>query len=78
MVYTYKDIENISSLNTLTDKEKIDELLRIDCNMYANLGIDSNKTEVSHVALTSKKIYKIIKRIDEPMGSMFLNALEKK
>tara|TARA_R110000803_G_scaffold195477_1_gene258707 strand:- start:159 stop:395 length:237 start_codon:yes stop_codon:yes gene_type:complete len=78
MGYTYKDIDKVSSLKTWTDKQKIDELLRIDCSLYANLGVESNKTEVSHVALTSKRIYKLIKRINEPMGTLFLNAIEKK
>jgi hypothetical protein len=78
MAYSYKDIEKISSLKTWTDKQKLDELLWIDCNLYANLGIDSTKTEVSLVAATSKKIYKLIKKIDEPMGNLFLNALENK
>lgn len=77
MNYTHKDIEEISLFKTWSDKKKIDELLRIDCCMYANLGLESSKQEVSQVSSTSKKIYKLIKKIDDTMGSMFLNALEK-
>ena len=76
MNYTYTDIDEVASISTLSDKHKIDELLRIDCSMYTNLGLDSTKQEVSKVYVTSKKIYKLINKIDNTMGSLFLNALE--
>jgi len=76
MNYTYTDIDEVALLSTLSDKHKIDELLRIDCSMYANLGLDSTKQEVSKVYATSKKIYKLINKIDNTMGALFLNALE--
>jgi len=45
MEYTIEDIEKIESFKTWSDRKKVDELLRIDCNMYTNLGSDSTKTE---------------------------------
>ena len=45
MEYNYKDITKVLEFKTWTDKRKIDELFRIDCEMYTNLGTDSTKTE---------------------------------
>ena len=55
MVYTENDIEKIVSFKTWSDKKKIDELCRIDCDMYCNLGIDSTKTEKLKVKNTLKE-----------------------
>ena len=41
MKYRYDNIDTFMSYKSWTDKQKIDELLRIDCNLYANLGTDS-------------------------------------
>ena len=41
--YNYEDIEKIMNFSSWSDQEKIDEMLRIDCNLYANLGKDSIK-----------------------------------
>ena len=38
MSYNFSDIEKIISFSSWTDKEKKDELLRIDCSMYTYLG----------------------------------------
>ena len=54
-------IENIIN-QQLTDKEKIDKLLELDCNMYTNLGTDSTKSEKQEVKRMSKKIYRAIFR----------------
>mgnify|MGYP000509717202 CR=1 FL=1 len=35
----------ITFLSNKNDKQKIDELLRIDCSLYAHLGSDSTKGE---------------------------------
>ena len=45
MGYSIEDIEKISEFKSWSDRQKIDELLRIDCTMYTNLGVDSTKTE---------------------------------
>ena len=69
-------IENILA-EQLTDKEKIDKLLELDCNLYTNLGTDSTKTEKQEVKRMSKKIYRAIQTINEPIGKSLLQALDK-
>jgi len=50
-------IENILA-EQITDNQKIDKLLELDCNMYTNLGTDSTKTEKQEVKRMSKKYIK--------------------
>ena len=69
-------IENIINKNT-SDTEKISELLELDCDMYTNLGIDSTKTEKQEVKRMSRKIYKAIQTINEPVGKSLLQAMDK-
>ena len=69
-------IENILK-EQLTDKEKIDKLLELDCNLYTNLGTDSTKTEKQEVKRMSKKIYKAIQTINEPIGKSLLQSVDK-
>ena len=69
-------IENISA-EQITDNQKIDKLLELDCNMYTNLGTDSTKTEKQEVKRMSKKIYKAIQGINEPIGKSLLQAMDK-
>ena len=57
-------------------KERVDSLLKEDCKMYANLGIDSTVEEKQLVKSTSKDIYKIINLIDEESGNIFLKTLD--
>tara|TARA_R100001463_G_scaffold16959_2_gene43796 strand:+ start:701 stop:934 length:234 start_codon:yes stop_codon:yes gene_type:complete len=76
MRYKFEDIEKILEFKTWTDKNKIDELLRIDCSLYANLGSDSTKTDKETVKKKSRIIYKLIKTIDSVMGESFLYAMD--
>lgn len=69
-------IENIINKNT-SDTEKISELLELDCDMYTNLGSDSTKTEKQEVKRMSRKIYKAIQGINEPIGKSLLQAMDK-
>jgi hypothetical protein len=69
-------IENIVKQD-ITDKEKIDRLLELDCDLYTNLGTDSTKSEKQEVKRYSRKIYKAIKDISEPIGNSLLQALDK-
>jgi len=69
-------IENILAEQT-TDNQKIDKLLELDCNMYTNLGSDSTKTEKQEVKRMSRKIYKAIQGINEPVGKSLLQAMDK-
>lgn len=76
MDYTTNDIDKILEFKTWSDRRKIDELLRMDCEMYTNLGIDSTKKEKSEVTKNSRRIYKAIKTIDKKMGQTFLLAMD--
>ncbi len=69
-------IENILAEQT-TDNQKIDKLLELDCNLYTNLGSDSTKTEKQEVKRMSRKIYKAIQGINEPVGKSLLQAMDK-
>lgn len=69
-------IENIIN-QQITDKEKIDKLLELDCDMYTNLGTDSTKTEKQEVKRMSKKIYRAIQDINEAIGKSLLQAMDK-
>lgn len=69
-------IENITNQD-ITDKEKIDKLLELDCDMYTNLGLDSTKSEKQEVKRMSKKIYRAIQDINEAIGKSLLQAMDK-
>ena len=64
MEYTHNNAEDILGFTTWDDKKKLDELLRIDCKMYTELGSDSTKKEIADVKSASKKIYKVIQKIN--------------
>lgn len=76
MEYTLSDIEKIVEFKTWSNKKKVDELLRLDCNQYTNLGINSSKKEVEEVNKTSRKIYRQIKRVDKELGERFLHLMD--
>ncbi len=78
MDYTNNDIEKIVQFKTWTDKQKIDELLRIDAAMYCALGTDSTDSERREVKRKSQEIYKGIRRVDKPTGDMFLMDVDKR
>lgn len=69
-------IENITNQD-ITDEEKIDKLLELDCDMYTNLGTDSTKSEKQEVKRMSKKIYRAIQDINEAIGKSLLQAMDK-
>ena len=77
MEYTLDGIEKILNFKTWSDKKKVDELLRIDCWLYCNLGMDSSKQEKLEVREKSRVIYVKIKKINPLMGEMFLQNLDK-
>jgi len=76
MKYTIKDIEKIVDFKTWSVKQKVDELLRLDCKQYTNLGIDSTKTERNGVKKTSRKIYRLIKKVDKGLGDKLLHFMD--
>jgi len=71
----YTEIDNIAEAMHLTNKQKLDELLRMDAVMYSNLGAESTKEEKSEVKSRSRLIYRTIKAIDMEMGDLFLRAM---
>jgi hypothetical protein len=72
MGYTITDIESIFSTESMTSQEKIDELLRIDCSMYASLGTDSDESDRSNVKAISNRIYRLINDLDSEVGSLLM------
>lgn len=53
-------------------KERIDELLRMDADMYTNLGSDSTKADKEQVKKNSRLIYRAIKDLDDATGKLLL------
>jgi hypothetical protein len=76
MGYTTRDLDRIVRLKSWSKTKKINELLRIDCDMYTNMGIDSTKTEKQLAKKTSRKIYRLIKTLNPSMGSDLLKAMD--
>ena len=58
-------------------KERTDALLKLDCDLYTNLGIDSSKEEKKEVKEVSKFIYTRVALLDEDSGKVLLEALDK-
>mgnify|MGYP005989110411 CR=1 FL=1 len=58
-------------------KERTDALLKLDCDLYTNLGIDSSKEEKKEVKEVSKFIYTRVALLDEDSGKVLLKALDK-
>ncbi len=78
MVYTTNDIEKILGYKTWSVKRKQDELLRMDCNMYCHVGLDSSKAEKEEVRKVSRKIYTAIKSINHSLGTLFLTTMDQR
>ena len=76
MEYTFKDLEKITEFSSWSNDKKIDELFRIDCYMYTNLGKDSTKKEVEETKRKSKAIYRAITKIDKKIGKSLITALD--
>lgn len=57
-------------------KERTDLLLKLDCDLYTNLGIDSSKEEKEEIKEISKFIYTRIALIDETSGKILLKAID--
>lgn len=78
MKYKFDDIKKFMEFKTWTDKQKIDELLRIDCSLYAHLGKDSTRNEKDEVKRKSLEIYRTIKTLNKDLGNEFLYMENKK
>ncbi len=68
--------EKIANDFNRTEKEKTDDLLRLDAIQYTNLGIDSKQFEKNKVKSDSKFIYKKIKTIDQQLGDQLIVAMD--
>jgi len=78
MKYKYENIDRFMEYKSWTDKQKIDQLLHIDCNLYANLGTDSTRDEKDEVKRKSLIIYRLIKTLDRKLGDEFLYSMDMK
>jgi hypothetical protein len=78
MDYKFEDVDKIIGFSSWSLKQKLDELYRIDSDMYCNLGTDSTKKEKQDVKAKSRKIYSAIKKIDEKTGKTLLFAMDSK
>tara|TARA_Y100000052_G_scaffold27584_1_gene36874 strand:+ start:2964 stop:3197 length:234 start_codon:yes stop_codon:yes gene_type:complete len=76
MKYNYDDIEKIAEFKSWSEKRKIDELLRIDCIMYTNMGSDSTKKERLDTKKRSRSIYRLIQKINPEVGKSFLYHMD--
>lgn len=57
-------------------RERVDWLLKQDCDNYTNLGSDSTDEERKAVKETSKGIYQIINGIDEETGKLLVKSMD--
>lgn len=64
--------DKIDSYTSWSDKKKIDRLLELNAIIYTNLGTDSSKAEWESAEVTSRYIYRIIKKYNKEQGQMFL------
>jgi hypothetical protein len=76
MVYSIRDVDEITGLMSWTLREKTDELLRIDASLYANLGAEHDREDRLSVKNSSIRIYKAIKKIDPEMGGLLLRMIQ--
>lgn len=76
MEYQYDDVEKVINFSSWSDRKKIDELFRIDCYMYTNLGTDSTQKERDEVKKKSRYIYRAIKKIDPQLGDKLMYQLK--
>tara|TARA_R110000782_G_scaffold142808_5_gene235523 strand:+ start:146 stop:382 length:237 start_codon:yes stop_codon:yes gene_type:complete len=77
MEYTLEDINKIVEFKTWTQKQKVDELLRIDAKQYCNIGTDSTVSERKEVKVISNKLYRLIKSINPALGQSLLYHVDK-
>ena len=78
MKYKYENIDRFMEYKSWSDEQKIDQLLHIDCNLYANLGTDSTKDEKDEVKRKSLIIYRLIKTLDRKLGDELLYSMDMK
>lgn len=70
-------VERIVNYKTISTKEKIDRLLEMTTDIWANQGIDSTKAEIQEARKRSRFIYRGIKELDKELGDLFLRVQDK-
>jgi|TARA_R100000935_G_C2826867_1_gene162814 hypothetical protein len=71
MTYNQFKIDQVINSN-MTIKEKEDELLRMDSQMYCYMGSESTEEQRMAVAASSLKIYTAINEINPESGRLLL------
>ena len=61
-------IKKVLSYKTWSVKKKVDSLLKMDHEMYMELGLESTKKEVLETKKRSRKIYRAIMQISPKDG----------
>ena len=61
-------IKKVLSYKTWSVKKKVDSLLKMDHEMYMELGLDSTKKEVLETKKRSRRIYRAIMQISPKDG----------
>ena len=76
MEFSIENIPNIVKCTYCTKKKKVDRLLKMDADMYTNMG---KETPISHrkkVKSNSRKIYYAIKQINPELGTKLIQAMD--
>ena len=71
-------VQSIVDNSNKSNKQKMDELLRMDCIMYTNLGLDSTIKEIEETKKNSRIIYRGVQKIDYDSGSQMLRTQDAK
>ena len=71
-------VQSIVDNSDKSNKQKMDELLRMDCKMYTNLGLDSTLKEIEETKKNSRIIYRGVQKIDYDSGSQMLRTQDAK
>lgn len=58
-------LRNIANDESLTKKERIDRLCRIDTFNHTDLGVDSSPSEVASIKIEQKLIDELIKELEK-------------
>lgn len=71
-------VHKIVNLKTVSKRDKIDRLLKMDAEIWCNTGCDSTKSEKETARKLSRIIYRGIKELDLEMGTQFLRTQDTK
>lgn len=75
MAYNFEDLDKFMNFKSWTNRQKIEECLRINAELRCNLGTDSTKAEIKEADRKWKKMAKAINKIDPIEGSLFLRTI---